>query len=350
MTQLWPVLLLAPHLFCAPLQAQSAPPPAAETDTPVPEFSCPSIIDPVISLDHGSRYIGADKSRSALDAASNADVDAQLGPVDDFITDMILAANAAKTATSPVALNCARDGLLAWAKAGALGDLGSLNAGLSVPGRVAGLAYAWLQIKPAVPDPAISAVIKAWLADLARATVLFFDTQAPPMSRENNLRAWAGLSVALVGTALGDKALTDWAAASATLVACNAAPDGSLPHELSRKHLALHYHMHALSALVTTAAILPSYALFDACNGAIHTSVDYAVAAFADPRAITLQAGAEQSYFTGEETLRSFEIAWAAAYLSLFENPNLAALSGQFDSLANSKLGGQQSLLWGDGE
>lgn len=313
------------------------------------EFSCPSLIAPVVSLDHGSRYTSGDKSRSALDDTSNAQVDAQLGPVDDFITDMILAANAAKTAPDDLALTCAESGLMAWAKAGALQDIGSLNASLSVPGRVAGLAYAWVQIKPMVQDPASADVIEPWLAGLARATMAFFDTQAPPMSAQNNLRAWAGLSAALVGTAIGDTPMTDWAAASATLVACQALPDGSLPHEMSRKHLALHYQLHALSALVTTAAILPAYKLFDACGGSLHRSVDFAVTAFDNPAAVTARAGVAQSYFTGAETLRGFEIAWAAAYQSLYPSPKIATFAAQFEVLANSKLGGLQSLLWGGG-
>lgn len=380
--------LLVQPLLSQGLQAQTALPKGAaigDVADNVPskgasdgaKFSCPALIAPVTSLNHGSRYTVSDKSRSALDDITNAEVDAQLDPVDDFITNMILAANAAITppeasletlpetlpetppeilAITPpdgmpntLAVACVKDGLLAWAQAGALQDIGSLNANLSVPGRVAGLAYAWVQIKPMVQDQSSAQVIEAWLAGLARATMVFFDTQAPPMSAQNNLRAWAGLSVALVGTALGDKPMTDWAAASTVLVACQALPDGSLPHEMTRKHLALHYQLHALSALVTTAAILPSYALFDACDGSLHRSVDFAVSAFDDAGAVTARAGVAQSYFTGAETLRGFEIAWAAAYLSLFPSPKIASFAAQFDSLANSKLGGLQSLLWAKG-
>ena len=44
-------------------------------------------------LDYGSRYTATDQSRSSFDDASNAEVNAQLKPVDAFVTDMTVAAN-----------------------------------------------------------------------------------------------------------------------------------------------------------------------------------------------------------------------------------------------------------------
>lgn len=58
-------------------------------------FKCPATPTPVVMLDHGSRYVAEDASRSDFDEAANSDVTAQLKPIDDFITDLVQTANRA---------------------------------------------------------------------------------------------------------------------------------------------------------------------------------------------------------------------------------------------------------------
>ena len=119
--------------------------------------------------------------------------------------------------------------------------------------------------------------------------------------------------------------------------------------EMARRDLALHYQLHAVTPLVVTAALLNDAKpdLFDACDGAIHRAVDFVVAAFDDPKLAEGIAGRKQSYFDGSEKLRAFELAWAEAYLSLFDDAELRAFVESYGDLGNSKLGGRQSILWG---
>ena len=313
-------------------------------------FVCPDLAAPIIKLDYSSRYASTDKSRSSFDSASNAEVNAQLKPVDDFVTTMILAANTALLTADVEPANCVKAGLLAWAKAGALEQMASMNANLSVPSRLAGLAFAWDEVKPMLGSDAESALIEAWLAGIARSSMTFFDTDAPTKSQKNNLRAWAALAVARVGVTLGDQEMITWADASIRLVICTADPDGSLPLEMARKGLALHYQMHALAALVPAAVLLEreGHALFEACNGNLHRSIRFALTAFADPTAVTRLAKSEQSYFDGSDKLQGFELAWAVSYLATFPDPDLAKFIAPYGALANSKIGGLQSLLWQD--
>ena len=313
-------------------------------------FVCPVLADPIIRLDYGSRYASSDKSRSSFDSESNAQVNAQLKPVDEFITSMILAANTALLTADSAAAACVKAGLLVWAKAGALAQLESLNANLSVTSRLSGLAFAWDEVKPMSMADADSALIETWLAGMARSSMAFFDTDAPPKSQKNNLRAWAALAVARVGLTLGDPAMITWADASLRLVICTANPDGSLPLEMARKGLALHYQLHALTALVPAAVLLEptGHALFAACDGSLHRSIDFTVAAFADPTSVTRLAKSKQSYFDGSDTVQGFELAWAAPYLATFPDPDLAKFIAPYGALANSKIGGLQSLLWQD--
>lgn len=320
-------------------------------DAAADAFVCGATPMPVINLDHGSRYTAGDKSRSDFDDASNDDVNAQLKPVDAFVTDLALAANRAVStpADRAAASDCVLQALAVWAKADALSNLATMNAQLSTPSRVAGLAFAYAQVKPFLPPSDDQALVEGWLADRATATMLFFDTEAPKNASKNNLRAWAALAVARIGLTVDDAAMIDWADASVRLVACQAAPDGSLPLEMARDTLALHYQVHAVAPLVVTAALLQAqgHDLFVACDRAIHRTVRFVLAGFDDPDLVANMTGHPQSYFDGTEELRNFELAWAEAYLSIFHAPQLTKFIADYGALGNSKLGGKQSLLWG---
>jgi len=321
----------------------------------VDPFICAATPKAVVSLNHGSRYVAADKSRSEFDEAANDDVNAQLKPVDAFITDLANAANRALShpGDRKAAVDCVLSGLANWAGADALSDLSTMNAQLSAPSRIAGLAFAYAQVKPiAEPsdDPAAAdqALIEEWLIARARATMTYFDTEAPPNASRNNLRAWAALAVARIGLTVEDAAMIDWADASVRLVVCQAAADGSLPLEMARRDLALHYQLHAVTPLVVTAALLQArgHDLFMACDRALHRTVGFTLDAFDNPKLVETLSGKPQSYFDGSEKLRGFELAWAEAYLSLFYAPRLTAFVASYGALGNSKLGGKQSLLW----
>lgn len=324
---------------------------ARAQDTATDLFACVAPPEPVVALDHGSRYVDADKSRSEFDQTSNADVNAQLEPVDTFISDLVGVSNRAIStpADRPVAAECVVSALAVWARADALSDLATMNANLSAPARIGGLAFAYAQVRPYLPESEETALVERWLSDRARQTMTYFDEDAPTMASQNNLRAWAGLAVARIGITVDDATMTDWAADTVRLVACQANPDGSLPFEMTRKERALHYQIHAVTPLVVAAALLEDrdHDLFRACDMAIHRTVYFVVNAFNDPTLVEDISGSVQTYFNGDDELRSFELAWAEAYLSLFYAPQIRSFVDEYGTLGNSKLGGQQSLLWG---
>jgi poly(beta-D-mannuronate) lyase len=317
---------------------------------PTPARACFDVAEPVITLDHGSRYSDDSATRSDFDAASNAEVNKALKPVDQFIGELVKHANTALRNPQSAAEHaaCVADALAIWAEAGALGDLATPNAQMSAPSRIAGLAFAYASVRPWLTDNAQRDLIDQWLRDHADQIVAYWDRQSPPKASRNNLRAWAGVAVARIGLTLDADDLTHWAAYSTTRVACTATPDGSLPLEMARGPLALHYQLHALGPLVVSAALLEDegFALFRACDDAIPRAVAFAVAALADPSLAAAHAGAAQSYATGDETLRSFEVAWAVAYLEHYDDQDLRDLVDGFERLSHSKLGGDQSLFW----
>jgi len=313
---------------------------------------CVQAPEPVVSLSYGSRYTAESEDRSDLDEEANAEVEEALGPVDGFIADLAKAANRAQSGKDEAAeaANCLVDAIHAWADAGALSQLGTMNAQISVPSRLGGIAMAYLQAKPYATtlDPARREVVETWLQDRMLATMDFFDNEAPTNASRNNLRAWAGLAGAAVGRSTGNEEILDWAGETVELVACQADEDGALPLEMARGPRALHYQIHAVGPLVISAALLAEEGrdLFEACDGALHRIVDFVPRAFEDPDLVNGKAGEEQTYFAGDEELRGFELAWAEAYLSRFDDAELAAFIDSYRPLANSKFGGNQELLW----
>jgi poly(beta-D-mannuronate) lyase len=349
----------------------------AQESTPAPETTgdadaaeeptCFDATAPVIKLSYPSRYAEGSENRADFDEAANAAVDAALEPVDDFIIDLAKTANLAIGAdpeNAPFFADCVLGHLASWADAGALSQLDSQGAKLSVPGRIAGIAIAYAQVRALLPDDDRNAAIETWLADRIAQTQLFFDTDAPPRASENNLRAWAGLAATQVGLLRADDAMVKWGADSIRLVACTANADGSLPNEMWRGKLALHYQIHAISPLVYTAALLanagqtaegvpetsgdttPPESLFEVCDQAIIRAAQFTVAAAKDPKIVETITGERQSFKPGPDDLKSFEFAWITAFLHSNDDPQIAAFGAQFDDLSNSKLGGKQSLIW----
>lgn len=334
-------LCLALALVTNTASAQDAPP------------ACPAATPPVVTLGFGSRYAADSKTRSDFDAESDAAVTAALKPIDDFIADLarqtdVLLADMPDQSTKAAIANCVIDRIHDWAAAAALSDLKSLGANLSAPSRIGGIAFAYAAVRDRVPPDARTALIDAWLATRARQTMLFFTLAAPTRAAQNNLRAWAGLAVTRIGLTLDDPTLIDWGSASAQLVACTAAPDGSLPNEMWRGRLALHYQTHATGPLVLTAALLQDTHpnLFAACDNAIPRIVGFTLAGLADPAIVKAITGKTQSVGGPAKPPRDFELAWAPAYLRFNPDPALETLVAPIEKLGNSKLGGDQRLLW----
>ena len=338
-----PLAALAAVVGTSGALAQS---PASDSET------CFEVPDPVVSLSYGSRYTDDSEDRSDLDEQSNAEVNEALDPVDDFIVDLATHANAAlekQGAEAEAEARCVIEALDVWARGEALSDLGSMNANLSAPSRIAGMAMAYLQATRVVdPDPEVRQRIDDWLVARMTHTADWFDEEAPPKASKNNLRAWAGFAAIAAGDAADDDDLRTWGADSLTLVACQADEAGALPLEMGRGPRAMHYQLHAVAPLVVGAGLLEDdgFDLFAECDGAIRRVADFVPAAFADESLVTERAGEEQTLFNGEDEVQGFELAWADAYLSHFDSPDLEELVEAQRPLGNSKLGGNQSLIW----
>lgn len=349
---------------------------AAEDSKP---FVCFDAIPPVTELDIPSRYKDDSKNRSDFDAAANAAVEAALNPVDDFINVLVKNANAALQITAlpevdpeaapaqpvdPAAetvpetapdlarqaqiADCVVDRIHEWAAANALADMKTQGAQLSVPSRIGGIAMAYAQVRGLAKQDDRQPAIEAWLTARMQASMLFFDTEAPPKSRQNNLRAWAALAAAQVGLLQNDVVMTTWAADSVKLILCTATPEGALPNEMWRGKLALHYQIHAVGPLVTTTALLqPSFPdLLASCDNSLLRVVRFTLKAVEDPKLVEAITEKPQKFDPAAEMKRAFQFAWLAPLETLAQEPEFTAFAAKFELLSNSKLGGKQSLLW----
>ncbi|MEO1313812.1 MAG: alginate lyase family protein [Pseudomonadota bacterium] len=314
---------------------------------------CSAAPTPVHSLAYGSRYTAESENRSDLDAQANRAVDEALGPVDDFLRDLARAANSAleDPTDGPGQARCTVAQIAEWARAGALNDLQTPTARLTIGSRIAGLALTLRQVAPHA-DPGDLSDSLAWLGGLVEAQMLFWEEDAPPGARQGNLRAWAALAAAAVSDLSDDPVQRGWAAWSARYVMCKAAPDGSLPQEMSRGRHALHYQLHSVAPLVVTAVLLKRKGsdLSEVCDGALHRAVAFTAADVVDGMASQAITGERQTYFDGTREISGFNLAWAEAYLTLRADAGLDALVEPFRPLSHSKLGGNQTLIWSLGD
>ena len=372
-------LILAATLALGAQTAVAETKPKAEPEP----FVCFDATPPVTELNIPSRYKDGSKNRSDFDAEANAAVEAALNPVDDFINVLVKNANAALQITAPPEVdpkapvdtaaeaapetqaapeaqtppdlvkqteiaNCVVDRIHEWAAANALADMKSQGAQLSVPSRIGGLAMAYAQVRGLATQDARQPEIEAWLTARMQASMLFFDTEAPPKSRQNNLRAWAALAAAQVGLLQNDVVMTTWAANSVKLVLCTATPEGALPNEMWRGKLALHYQIHAVGPLVTTTALLqPTFPdLLATCDNALLRVVRFTLKAVEDPKLVEAITDKPQKFDPAAEMKRAFQFAWLAPLETLAQEPEFTTFAAKFELLSNSKLGGKQSLLW----
>lgn len=326
---------------------------AAATD----KTACPDYPVPVQRLEFGSRYSPPSrkdrpKTYSQLDAASDRAVSQALAPVDRFISALARDSNQALIKNNGARGQCALSAIAVWARADALNDLATPQAQMLTPSRLAGLAMAYGLLAPLAGSPQQQHSIEAWLLRRGHEMRHYFDTTAPAGVANNNLRAWAGLAATRIGLSTGDVSLTQWGIDSAQHVVCQAAPDGSLPLEMRRGQFALHYQLHSLAPLVTTAALIAPLQidLFTVCDDAILRAADFALRALNTPELVTDIAGQSQSYFNGTEQLQEFELAWLVP-LALHRKSVAPVVFAapppmEVERLSHSKLGGRQSLVW----
>lgn len=311
---------------------------------------CPPFAEPVLDLAFKSRYASGDETRSEIDPERAAAAEAALEPLDAFVTNLTERTDAALAAGDRAGAACVLAELAHWARADALSDLGTQTVELTIASRLAGLALVAGQVAPA-GDPGDFAVVSDWLARRMDEQMVFWE-EAPDGAAQGNLRAWAALAGSAVALVTDDAVTRGWAAWSVAYVVCTADEDGSLPQEMSRGELALHYQLHAVAPLVVAAGLLERQGLsvMDKCGRAMDRVVGYTLRDVSAGGAETqARTGVDQTVEAGLEALKDFQLSWGEAWLRLRSDPALEAAIAPRRPLKYSKLGGDQTRIWGGG-
>ncbi len=319
---------------CATLRAhplhspwQNASPPALNTSA----YDCP--IEPrlprVLSFD--SYY--TDAHHSIKDPAAEQAYHAAVSVPEDFARDVTRAADRYRETGSKVAGQCAV-ALLSAAAAQRAFTEARLSARHSRQGYYvqtwlcAGLALAYLKVENTEVDSSSQHdAIAAWFATLGGEVQAFHDKlrSAGTGDSRNNHHSWAGLAAAAAGVVADRKDLFAWGIEAGRDGLRQITPEGTLPLEMARASMALHYHLFAAAALVLLAELgeFNGFDLYNENDGALRRLVLRAASGLADPSFFAKRTGVPQQ---PQDLSNPGIISWARPFARRFPNPILDEL------------------------
>jgi poly(beta-D-mannuronate) lyase len=236
---------------------------------------------------------------------------------------------------------CVAAGLDRLAQSGALTGPMATNQAVYVQGWMLGaFAVAWLKVRNATAIPnAQRAHVETWLATVAAGNLNYYNNRSSRTTdSRNNHRYWAGFAVMAAGIAGNRRDLFDWGSESFRIGADQITPEGTLPLEMGRRSLALHYHLFAAAPMVAMAEMANANGidLYGENNGGLARLAQRAIDGIQDPSFFAERAGVPQ------ETIRptADEISWAQPLARRYPNPAVNDLLRRLPSRSVLYLGG----------
>jgi hypothetical protein len=228
----------------------------ADVSTEV-EGTCNLVPSPPVRLETASKYDQGVSSKSVIDDSASAARRQVLAPIEDAVRrlEAMVAAQAMAVPQGKVS-SCAGRSLETWAQTGALTDMATKDANLSRDRLMVSIAASLAALKLQGDDLSTQPIMRAWLTDIARQTIYYYDREAGPISRRNNHRYWAALSVGQIGAFLGDVPMAQWAKEGLDIGLCQVDAEGFMPLELARGKKALDYHVFSFVALRSLSDLL----------------------------------------------------------------------------------------------
>jgi poly(beta-D-mannuronate) lyase len=260
-------VLLATLLAALPLGANSDHSPLRSpwdlhpvtlTENP---YSCPAASDSLqLPHDFNTFSYYTDKHASVIDPVLKKKYEDSVAPVEDFSRKMVKAADAYQTSGSRAAALCVLSMLELGADQKVLAGRMEAYQSTYVQGWNWGSwAVAWLKIRgSALASEEQSRRILHWLRQIAQDNQHHYDEKRQhdsggPSDARNNHLYWAGFAIAAAGIASNDRALFDWGMDAYRTGVRDIPSDDTLPMEMARGQMALHYHLYALAPLVMLA-------------------------------------------------------------------------------------------------
>jgi poly(beta-D-mannuronate) lyase len=313
--------------------------PVAITDAP---YTCPSV--PALPHDFATNSYYTDSHHSIIDPTLKKKYEDSVEPVTDFSRAVVKAADAYQTTGSRTAAQCTASMLLNAAKQRVLtGKMDGHQAYYVQGWNLGSWAVAYLKIRGSGIVPSGDAEeIARWLKKLAGDNRRYYEEKRRhhgPSDAHNNHLYWAGFAIAAAGIANNDQKLFDWAMDAYKEGVHDIGEDGTLPMEMDRGQMALHYHLYALAPLILLAEFGEANGLdlYAERDGAIKRLLSRSVSGLEDPTFFQQRTGAAQ--VTTPE-IEAWEIGWAQPYTRRFPDPKLKELMARAPRLNYTTWGG----------
>jgi poly(beta-D-mannuronate) lyase len=205
-----------------------------------------------------------------------------------------------------------------------------------------GLALAYLKVEGTEAETSSQHdTVAAWLAVLAEHVRRFHNELATVSAGDsrNNHHSWAALAAAAVGVVTNRRDLLDWGIRAGRDGLRQITAEGTLPLEMNRASMALHYHLFAAAPLVILAELgeANGLRLYAENDGALRRLVLRAVSGLVDPSFFARRTGVPQQ---AQDPDSGATISWAAPFARRFPNPTLNALLAKAPQQGYYLLGG----------
>jgi len=257
--------------------------------------ACPAPPTAIPDIEANSFYV--DEHHSVIDKELEKKYHDNITPLEDYLRNVAAMADKRLEKNDADSGHCAVSWLAAWALGGALqgrmiNGRGDTQAQFERKWLLAGLSLAYLKVRDlATPEQAQHIAI--WMQDIADQSLAVFDS---PKHKRNNHYYWVGLAV--MGTAVATDSAThlDKARAVFDKALGDIADDGTLPMEMDRAGMALHYHNYALAPLVFMAELarLRGEDWYARSNGRLGLLVDRVNTGLGNPDWFQQRTGAAQ--------------------------------------------------------
>jgi poly(beta-D-mannuronate) lyase len=313
--------------------------PVTATDA---SFTCPSA--PQLPHDFGTNSYYTDSHHSVIDPNLKKRYEDSVAGVDDFSRDVVKAADAFQTQGSRAAAQCVASLLASAARQKALaGNMDGHQASYVQGWNLGAWAVAYLKIRGSgvVPSEQASDITK-WMKKLAEENRDYYEKKrghSGASDAYNNHLYWAGFAVAAAAIANNDRNLFRWGMDDYKQGVRDIQQDGTLPMEMDRGQMALHYHLYALAALMILAELGEANGLdlYAERDFAIKRLIARCIGGIEDPSFFQQRTGVQQ-VTTAE--IEPWQISWAQAYTRRFPDPKISALLAKASRLNYTMLGG----------
>jgi poly(beta-D-mannuronate) lyase len=331
----------------SPLRSPWDSHPVAATDAP---YACPAA--PQLPHDFATTSYYNDSHHSIIDPVLKKKYDDSVAPIVEFSRLVEAAADAYQTTGSRPAAQCAFTLLESEARQKALSGKMDGHQAYYVQGwHLGAWAVAYLKVRGSgiVPNEVPNDIssepsreIVKWFKKLAENNRSYYEEKRRhpgPSDAYNNHLYWAGFAFSAAAIANNDHELFRWGMDAYRQGVHDIADDGTLPMEMDRAQMALHYHLYALAPLIMLAEFGEANGidLYAERDYAIKRLVSRSVAGLQDPSFFQQKTGVPQ--VTTPE-IEAWEIGWAQPYTRRFPDPKLSALMKQAPRLNYITWGG----------